>query len=152
MTRSATLPRPAYSGRPGDAIFRAATAHFIARQDRDSFPEQVAERLWSDDVVTRAATAPATTTTSGWAAPLVATAVADAVVGLAPLSAAAELIRRGLRLSFNGAGAITVPRRLMVAADAGGFVGEGEPLQVRNLSVTGGPTLSPHKMGVITAF
>jgi hypothetical protein len=155
--RSTALQRPLVpedlrrGGRPGDAIFRAAVAHFVSRQSRDCGPEQIAERLWSDDVVTKAATAPATTTTSGWATPLVAAAVADAVVGLAPLSGAAELIRRGLRVSLNG-GSITVPRRLMVAADAGGFVGEGEPLQVRNLSVTGGPTLNPFKLGVITAF
>jgi len=55
-------------------------------------------------------------------------------------------------VSLDGAGQITVPRRLVVAADAGAFVAEGEPLQVRQLNVTGGPSLTPFKFGVIVAF
>jgi hypothetical protein len=57
-----------------------------------------------------------------------------------------------MRVSLSGLGSITVPRRLLVAADAGDFVAEGEPIRVQNLSVTGGPTLSPCKLAVITVF
>jgi Phage capsid family len=46
---------------------------------------------------------------------------------------------------------ISVPTALLTAADAGGFVNEGDPLTVRNLNISG-PTLWPDKFGTIVAF
>jgi hypothetical protein len=104
------------------------------------------------DILLRAATAPAMIGTTNWASQLAVQSVADFVVGLAPVSAGAELIRRGLRVTLYGAGSVQIPRRLVVAADAGGFVGEGEPLQTRQLDVTAGLSLSPFKFGTIVTW
>jgi hypothetical protein len=104
------------------------------------------------DILLRAATAPAMISTTNWASQLAAQSVADFVVGLAPVSAGAELIRRSLRVTLYGAGSVLIPRRLVVAADAGGFVGEGEPLQTRQLDVTAGLSLSPFKFASIVTW
>ena len=156
-TAQRPFPLPADFARtkPRDYLFRAATAAVVARLDGTT-PDEIIRSAWPDDrvsrLVTRAATLPATIGTANWAGALATSAVSDAIVGLAPASAGAELIRRGLRVSLDGVGSITVPRRLMLAADAGSFVAEGSPLQVRSLNVTGGPTLTPFKFGVIVPF
>src|SRR4051812_41665227 len=91
--------------RAGDHLVRAAAAHVRheALRGRYKSAEDAARQMFGRDEVTdivlRAATSPATIGTSGWASQLAQSAVADFVVGLAPVSAAAELISRGLRVS-----------------------------------------------------
>jgi hypothetical protein len=144
--------------RPADHITRAAAAHvaYQANFGRYKSAEDAARQLFGDDKVTdivlRAATSPAMVGTSGWASQLAQTAVADFVVGLAPLSAAAELIRRALKVNLDGVGSVTIPQRKIVAGDAGGFVGEGQPITTRQLNVLGGPSLSPYKFATIVGF
>jgi hypothetical protein len=160
MTKSpyAVPLRPDYGavrGRPADHLYRSAAAHLLASHRRTSVDAVIRNEFPGDQVaglVTRTATTPATIGMSGWADVVAGDAVADAVVGLAGPSAAAELIRRGLRLNLAGVGSITLPGRIILAADAGSFVGEGDPIQVRELTLFSGPTLTPFKLAVISVF
>jgi hypothetical protein len=140
--------------RGADHLYRAATAHVIAHLDNGSV-ETIARRVFGNDQVTplvlRAAVNPATLASSTWAAALAQTAVADAIVSLTPSSAASALIARGLSISLAGRGLVIVPTKVVSAADAGSFVAEASPIQVRQLSFSG-PTLSPNKFAVICAF
>jgi hypothetical protein len=66
-------------------------------------------------VLLRAPSNVATIGGSGWADKLAATAVADVVTGLAPISAAADLIGRGLRVNFDSFASITIPGLVAIA-------------------------------------
>jgi hypothetical protein len=90
------------------------------------------------------------TTVTGWAAELAQKVTADAVEALGPASAAAQLIREGLVLNFNGAGQIMVPG-LITDPKYASFVAEGQPIPVCQLN-TAGPTLSPYKIGSIVVL
>jgi hypothetical protein len=68
------------------ALTRQATALVLAKAQRKDLSDVVRQN-WP---VTRAATSPAMTTVSGWAAELVGEAVADALIGLAPASVSAK--------------------------------------------------------------
>ena len=154
---AAPVPSFAQRLRPSDHLYRAATLAVMgARQPGTGLDALLLKEHYADDKVTpillRSASAPATLGTANWAGNLAAAAVADTIIGLAGQSAAAALIARSLRVSLAGRGTITIPRRLMVAADAGGFVAEAAPIQVRSLNITGGPTLTPSKFGVIVCF
>jgi len=109
-------------------------------------------RLYPNDkataLITRAAVAPATMTTSGWADTLAQTALADFIETMG--GASSELYRYGMQLQFDGDAAIKVPGLLSAATDTG-FVGEGLPIPVRKFSFDG-PTLVPKKFATITTF
>src|SRR5580765_4967582 len=98
---------------PGNIFLRFLTARVIA----DIFHTPVAsiiESCYPSDrllaaIVERAASAPAMTTVTGWAAELAIRVVADALEALGPASAGAELLKRGLVLSFDGSGSISAP-------------------------------------------
>jgi hypothetical protein len=124
---------------------------------RGSRLDQILARHWPDeskarpvDLVLKAATAPATLTTSGWASQLASQAVADFVLNLGPVSAGAQLLKRGLSLNFSGSGAILVPT-ITAATSAAAFVTEAAPIPVEALAVSG-PLLSPRKFATITTF
>ena len=121
------LPLP-----PGNIFLRYITTLAIAQLER-RHPSVVAEERWPSDRVIRAATAPAMTTVAGWAAELAQTIVREALPALGPASAGGQLLKEGLVLSFNGAGAISAPG-FVAAAGAGGFVAEGAPIPVRQLA------------------
>jgi Phage capsid family len=108
----------------------------------------VREKGWADDrvagILTRAASAPATTSQAGWAKEL-ATVSAALLAALAPASAGAALLQRGLQIDFGKAAEILLPT---VAPGICTFVGEGQPIPVRQ-STTSAPSISPHKMAAI---
>lgn len=106
------------------------------------------------EIVLRATSNPAAITgTSGWAAELAASVVADTVIGLAPASAAASLIALGLSANLPvGAGQVVVPAMIVSAADAGSFVGEGQPIPVRKGNIAAGPVLNLRKLATISTF
>ena len=134
---TATLSRPLVpedmglrQRRPSDHLVRAilCAAHAAVDPQRRGAAD-VAGRLFKNDratleIVTRAATVPATTT--GWASELAATAISDLIVALGPASAGGELIKLGLNLEFNGARNIQVPTIISTATDVP-FVEEGQP-------------------------
>src|SRR5262245_5213861 len=142
--------------RPADHLYRAAHAALIGHVHNKTGADRAARELFGDSdqvtpLVLRAATVPATLGTSAWAGALAQAAVADAIVGLAPASAAAAAIARGLTVSLAGYGSITIPSKVVTAGDAGGFVSEGSPITVRQLTI-GGPTLTPNKFATIAGY
>jgi hypothetical protein len=140
--------------RPVVHLVRAATAHLRAYVKK-STPEYVVAELWGRDPVTvevlRAATAPATTTTTGWAKELARVATYDLVQSVTSVSAGAELIDRGLQLSLDGIAELRIPGRVLNAAAAGQWVAEGAPAPARQLSFANA-ILQPRKLSVLMAF
>jgi hypothetical protein len=141
--------------RPAVYLYRAAASHarcFVTR----STPEGAARALFGGDVVTdailKAATLPASTGTPGWAQQLAQSAVDDSIAAIASLSAAAELISRGLKLDLTGIAQLHVPGRTLDATQAGQWVGEGAATPVRALTFTTGAVLSPRKLAVICSM
>jgi HK97 family phage major capsid protein len=103
------------------------------------------------DLVLRAASAPALTTVTGWAAELVQTTWAALMPLLMPNSILPRLAARGLSLSFGSYGKIVIPTRSRTPTLSGSFVGEGLPIPVRQGAFTT-QTLTPKKMAVITTW
>lgn len=161
-TRSIDLRRPfasvAKKVEPADYVLRAATIKLLAHVHKEA-PETIRQRAYGDDEatkvvfdhVTRAATAPATTTANGWASQLVQTANADFMEMLLPASVYPALAARGLRLTFGRNGAIAIPSRSATPTIAGSFVAEGAPIPVRQ-GAFNSLTLTPKKMAVISTF
>jgi hypothetical protein len=143
--------------RPRDHFYRLAFAHAYSHAHGAGRPDvDVIEQLYPGDeptqILLRAATAPATLTTSGWASDLATTALSDAIVGLAPISAAAALFDYGLHVDFpRGVGMVAIPGQNMVAADAGKFVAEGSPIPVRQYNVEG-TALGLRKLASIVVY
>jgi HK97 family phage major capsid protein/HK97 family phage prohead protease len=155
---------PAVKVKPEQLVERALVAMLVSHATRGSkSPERVLTERYGDDgkigdeqrimfdVVTRAATAPATTSTSGWASQLVTTAFAAFQELLMPASVYPGLSARGLRLNFGRNGVISIPTRAATPTIAGSFVLEGSPIPVRQGAFSA-QTLTPKKMAVITAF
>lgn len=91
-----------------------------------------------------------TTTGSHWADDLVQTAYLGFLQALVGKSVFPELLNRGLSLTFDRWGTLTLPRRTAGTA-GGGFVAEGSPIRVGKIT-TAAASLVPKKMGVIVAF
>jgi hypothetical protein len=143
---------PSDTRRPsGRLLTRAATA-FLMGQVGDERVKDLIARNWPHDkdveLLVRAAVSPNSMTTT---TALVETALADFIVSLGPQSAGAQLLARGLQLSFDGKGAFIVPGLISDAANTS-FVSEGNPIPVRQFSISGGPTLSPKKFATIAVF
>lgn len=148
--------------KPGERIMRSLVAMVQSQAQKRSAIQILAERYGEDgkvddatktvfEVITRAATAPATTTTSGWASQLVATENAAFLELLMPASVYPGLAARGLRLNFGRAGVISIPSRVATPTIAGSFVLEGSPIPVRQGAFTS-QTLTPKKMAVISTW
>jgi hypothetical protein len=139
---------------PGSALIRLAAAQLLARADRRPVEKIIAE-LWEDDdvlpILLKAAVSPATTTTSGWADSLAATAVQDFFISMGPASAGALLLSRGLQFTFGPTANVIVPGMLSAAANVG-FVQQGQPIPARELATTAAALLSPRKFANITVF
>jgi hypothetical protein len=136
------------------ALVRSAIA--IARGVRErSPPADIAQKTWgreaSRDValVMRSASAPAMTTQTGWAAE-VAHVSQLFLATLVPASAAADLLGRGLQLTFAGAATISLPT--LNLAPPAAFLGQGKPVAVTQYVSSVGASLVPHKFGVSVAM
>jgi HK97 family phage prohead protease len=103
------------------------------------------------DMYSKAASAPATTTTSGWASHLVESINVDFMPTLMAAAVYPSLSRLGLRLDFGRAGQINIPSRVSTPTIAGSFVAEGSPIPVRQGAFTSTP-LTPKKLAVISTF
>jgi hypothetical protein len=136
-------------------LFRAAAVALRARVEGTT-PEIVARQMFKGDpvtdIITRAASASATITGSGWADALAATSIQDLLMQISSVSAAAALILRGLQLDFAGFASIKVPGRLVDASDAGTWVVEGQPAPVRTQRMTPGVTLVLRKLSINTSY
>lgn len=170
IVRSAQPARPSYGKRPfavpakklqpADYMFRSLTVlvkHHFEKNKRpidsvlmDTYGEDVATKSVMD-IITRAATAPAMTTTTGWAAELVTTAIGDFMEALRPSSVFAALSPRGTKFTFGRNGIISLPARANTPTIAGSFVAQGAPIPVRQAAFSA-ITLTPKKMAVISTF
>ena len=143
---------------PLDLLVRAGTVQLFAHMHRKSVDE-IRRSIYGDDEPTkavlewqmRAATAPAMTSVSGWAAELVQQIVVDFMATLLPKSVYPRLSGYGLSLSFGRNGKIIIPTRSRTPTIAGSFVGEGQPIPVRQGAFTS-QALTPKKMAVITTW
>jgi hypothetical protein len=141
------IETPVLSFPPGNSFMRIVTARAIASVTHRS-PAEVAGRLWpTDATVLRAASAPAMTSVTGWAAELAHKVVEDAPGALGPLAACAQFLRQCLVLTWDGNGLISVPGFVAGAGNAG-FVAEGNPIPVRQLA-SSAALLQPYKLAAI---
>ena len=101
-------------------------------------------------IVTKADATIGTTTVAGWAAELVQTAYGDFVNALVGFSIYPALRDRGISLSFDGVGKVTIPSRTAGGA-GGGFVAEGAPIRVGRIT-TASVDVTARKLGVIVPF
>jgi hypothetical protein len=143
---------------PGDCLWRSlviAVKHYCGCGEHS---DQILSRTsGSDDrikkllqVLTRAASVPANTLTSGWAAQLVNSAIGEFFAALTPVSIYPRLAAIGGRFGFGRTGVLFLPTRNNPPTIAGSFVAEGAPIPVRQ-AVFGAIALTPKKMGVISA-
>jgi hypothetical protein len=146
--------RPPLALPPGNSFVRHVTAKAVAQLTHET-PYQVAVRMWPSDRVTaeiieRATSAPAMTTTTGWAAELVHKLVTDTLDTMGAASAAADVMRECLLLNWNGAGILSVPG-FVASVNNSSFVQEGNPIPVRQLTSTGAQ-LQPFKLATIAVL
>lgn len=136
-----------------DLIVRAAVVKGISHFGNKS-PEQVLEERYQNHeataVMVRADQTIGTTGVSGWASEIVQTAYADFLQALIPYSVYPALRDRGIGLSFDGVGTVSIPSRTAGGA-GGGFVAEGSPIRVGRIT-TAATTMTPKKLGVIVPF
>ncbi|MCU6454343.1 phage major capsid protein [Sphingomonas sp. A2-49] len=149
---------PAKKSQPQDLIIRSAVVQVLAHIERRAAIDVLTGRYGEDDsikamldVTTKAASAPATTTTTGWAAELVQTATLDFIDTLVAKSVYPILRDLGGRFTFGRNGIISIPARSATPSIAGSFVGQGAPIPVRQAGFSA-TTLTPKKMAVITTF
>jgi hypothetical protein len=142
--------------RPCVYLYRAAAAH-LRSFVTGATPADAARSMFGDDrvidFVLRAASAPAAISgTPGWAQALAGVAIYDFVQSIMSLSAAADVIDRGLKLNMDGIAEHRVPGRVLNAAAAGQWVAEGMAAPVRALSFSNAAILQPRKLQVLTTY
>jgi hypothetical protein len=137
-----------------DTLIRACIVTAHGKLNPNSSTRAFASGRWGSEEahnvenVLKAASAPAATSTVGWAKELSPIVVAF-LTNLVPMSAGADLLGRALGLSFDGAGQINLP---MVTTPLADFVGEGQPIPVVNGVASIQATLVPYKFSVITVL
>jgi HK97 family phage prohead protease len=147
--------------KPLDYLFRAAavmTKHGsyqggsrpLTDTIREGYGEDVVLKAYLD-VVTRAASIPADTTTVGWAKELVETSIGEYFDALLPMAVYPALRSFGGRYSFGRSGQISLPTRSTTPTVAGAFFAQGAPIPVKQAAFTA-VVLVIKKMGVITVM
>ena len=99
----------------------------------------------------RAATAPATTTTAGWAAELAVTGQGEWFNAVMAGSIFQPVAARGMNITLGRYNQISMPTRAATPTIAGSFVAEGAPIPVRQAAFTP-VTIGLKKMAVITSY
>jgi hypothetical protein len=130
------------------SCFEPARDGAAVRFLRAAYPDDRMAR----ELVTRAASSPATTTTSGWADTLAQTRIEDLLATFGPASCGAALLRRGNVLAFDNANKISVPGVSTAAAGFTSFVVQGAPIPVRQLVTSTGVTLETRKLASLFAL
>jgi HK97 family phage major capsid protein len=139
---------------PIDFLVRSVSAIAMTASRRESLQQVFSSTYGTDEataLVLRAATAPALTTTTGWAAELVETVNAAFMDRLLKDSIYGPLSAKGSRFTFGRAGYIKIPSRTATSKLAGAWVGEAAAKPVKQASFTS-VTLNPYKLAVISLF
>lgn len=133
------------------SIYRAALATALCTHTTTK-PVDYVHKTWGNDraatAVLRAASVPASTTGTGWAAELAQTSIRW-IASLVPISAGAAMLSRGLQVTFDGERTISFPT---IAQGQAGFVGQGKPIAVVEFATAVGVKLEPHKLGLIAGL
>jgi hypothetical protein len=151
---TSSRPRPAFL--PGElkaerSLIRLAVAHCIAAtRPEGAHVPNVLRELYPNDrlapvIFHRAASSPATTTGSGWADTLAATAV-EAFIRSLKDSAGAVLINAGYKLDLTGAARINMPH--VTAGGQAVWLAEGDRIPV-GMGTTAAGQLGIHKLALI---
>ena len=155
---------PVAKVKPEDLVLRGIIGRLHSHASRGELtPSQAVALRYGEDgqlpeeqkivlaEVTKSASAPATTSTSGWASQLVQTSYAAFQQLLMPASVYPSLSAKGLRLNFGRSGVISIPTRAATPTVAGSFVLEGNPIPVRQAAFSS-QTITPKKLAVISTF
>jgi len=156
--RPFNLQRPRKDVNIIDLLARSGAIMMVAHQQRKPI-EEIRKMVYPEDEPTRAmldwsmkaASAPAMTTVTGWAAELVQTLFASFMETLMPKSVYPRLSAKGVSLTFGRNGRVSIPTRSLTPSIAGSFVGEGQPIPVRQGAFTS-QVLTPKKMAVISTW
>ena len=136
-----------------DLVVRAMTARGAAHFGGKALDSVLDERYPGDNATAFIAKADQTvgsTTVSGWASELVRTAYADFMQALTGVSIYPALRSRGIGLSFDANGTVSIPGRTAGGA-AGSFFVEGDPIRVGRVT-TAAASMTSRQMGVIVTF
>ena len=136
-----------------DLLVRAAVVKGVAHFTGKPVDKVLEERYGNHEataMIVKADQTIGTTTVAGWASEIVQTAYADFLQALMPYSIYPALRDRGIGLSFDGIGTVSIPSRTAGGA-GGGFVAEGAPIRVGRVT-TAATTMTPKKLGVIVPF
>jgi HK97 family phage prohead protease/HK97 family phage major capsid protein len=145
---------------PVDYIFRALTVQVKHHHEKGArtMVDVMKETYGEDEkthammnIICRAATVPARTDTTTWAQELVTVAIGDFFDLLQPVSIYANISALGGRFTFGRNGVIAIPTRSSTPTLAGAFVGQGNPIPVKQGAFSA-ITLTPKKVGVISTF
>jgi len=79
-------------------------------------------------------------------------AIYDMLQSITSLSAAAEVISRGLKLNMDGIGTHRIPGRVVNSAQAGAWIAEGNPAPARAIAFTNAAILQPRRLSVLYAY
>lgn len=135
-----------------DLLFKAALATAEAYTKRTSVGSVLEKRFSGDesvDMIVKAVSAPAMTSTTGWAAELVRDTYSAFLELLKPESV---VPRMGLNsYTFDGYQSIKIPSRAAGARLDGAFRQEGAPIPVKQMAFAS-KVLTPKSMGVISTF
>jgi hypothetical protein len=136
-----------------DLLVRAMVVRGVSHFGGISLDQALEQRYPGHEavgIVAKADQTVGTTSVSGWASELVQTAYFGFLQALTGHSIFPDLLGRGLSLTFDRWGTLSLPRRTAGGA-GGGFVAEGSPIRVGRIT-TAAASLVPKKMGVIVPF
>jgi hypothetical protein len=144
-----------------DYVWRALVCKVKAYCTKQSPYDVLKEEYGEDDVgqgtravlnmISKAATVPADTVTSGWASQLVETSIQDFFSALLPNAVYPSLAAKGGKFSFGRAGIVSMPTRASTPTIAGSFVAQGAAIPVRQGAFSS-ITFTPKKMACISTF
>lgn len=155
MKLAVSIPeRPMRASAIEKSLFAMARAHtHFVRTERC----EIAQRVFADDkvvarIIERGAAPIGTTTGDGWASQVTQNLVGEFLATLAPISAAAVLIRQGLSVRLGRADSLKIPARTGAPATTVTWIGEADPAPVRTYTLNQGCELDPKKFGFIIAI
>src|SRR5262249_16657904 len=141
--------RPPTPSAASTALVRAVIAKATSGVDSSRSAGEIARAMWGEDrdvdLILRAAASPHTLANT----PVLAQIAKTFLATLVPMSAGADLLNRGVMLNLTGVAQITLPGIALPVVD---FVGEGSPIPVAQAVTSGGASLTPHKLAIITAL
>nr|WP_062372477.1 phage major capsid protein [Rhizobium altiplani] len=149
---------------PRSILIKSLTTRLMALALKRGEPDKLAEQLYGAGKIVeatrdpvgwlrKAVTNPAMTSVPGWAAELANPGVYGGVMSeLAPTSVYAALKARGISVNLTGTSGLRFAARAKPGSIPNCFIGEGQPIPVRQLSFLEGAFLTPHKAASISLF